>query len=149
MEEDPADRVKSGPTVLVIPSVGDLGHSNGMLLLPLEGELRRIVKHENRLRRGLKAVAGCLEMAREDLPLAHPVIGEKAIGGLRPCPVLTGHRDTLPDPLREPLDQGPEPPSQTDVRELASGELLIDPRCGLLALSGTLFHLPLPNAPTQ
>jgi hypothetical protein len=149
MQENPTHGVKPGLTVLSFCStIRPTSHSDRVLLLPLEGKLRRIVQHEHHSRGCMEAVAGRLEMPREDLRLAHSVIREKAIRGLGARPVLAGHRDTLTDPLRKPRHQGLESLPQAHVRKLAPGELLIDPSCRLRALSDALSHLPLPHPST-
>jgi hypothetical protein len=146
MQEDPTHGVQPGPAVLSFSStIRPASHSDRLLLLPLEGQLRRIVQHEHHSRGCLEAVAGGLEMPREDLRLAHSVIREKA---LRARPVLAGHRDTFTDPLRKPRHQGLESLPQAHVRKRAPGEFLIDPSCRLRVASDPLSHLPLPHPST-
>ena len=68
-----------------------------------------------------------IEMTLENLSLAHPVVGEKAISCLRAGPVLAGQRNALPEPGSHLLNQLAKPPVQSTVAKPAPRKLLVKP----------------------
>ena len=121
-------RIAAGFVLAAVHAVGD---ADRLGALALEGELGRVLEHQDgAVGRGEPVTRG-LEVAGQDLRLADPVVGEEAVGGLRVGPVLAHERQAAADRAVHPLDQLAQALAQTLVREGASGELALPPRsCG-------------------
>jgi hypothetical protein len=85
------------------------------------------MQHQDGLISRREPLAGGLEVTGQDIPLIHPLVSEEAIRSLGIRPVLTGHWDTLPGPIRQLLKQRPEALSQTLIHEGTFLNLLVDP----------------------
>ena len=59
-------------------------------------------------------------MAREDIGLAYPVVGEKAVGGFGIGPVLNRPRRRCADAVGKLLQQLPQPFAVPDIMEIAA-----------------------------
>ena len=85
----------------------------------MEGELRRVVQHENERVGGCQPIARGLKVAGQNLSLADPVVGEKTVGRFGVCPVLTGQGDAPSDFIGELLQKLSQPLTMAFIFELA------------------------------
>ena len=130
MHQYPAGRVHSGIASQVSFAVFDaLRNPDQLRPVPLIGELGRVVKHENRTVRYRYTLARRLEMARQNVRFADPIIGEKAIRRLRVRPILANERDTLAYVARNPLKQCAKSLAKPCIPKFAPGDLSINPCC--------------------
>jgi hypothetical protein len=106
-------------------------------VIPVISELRRIVQYQDGPVSGGEPLACGLEVARQDIPFTHAFVRQETIRSLGIGPVLTGHWDTLPSPLRQLLKQRPKPLSQTLVHEGTLLGLLVDPTAWRLSESNS------------
>jgi hypothetical protein len=78
-----------------------------------------------------------LKMTGQNVRLANPLIGEKAIGSLGVGPILANQRDALPHGAPDLGQQlrNPEPLAKPRVAKLASGGFSINPTVGARVVS--------------
>jgi hypothetical protein len=89
-----------------------------------------------------------LKMSRKNSHFADAVVGQKTVGRLCVCPVLTNPRNALAGTLGELLEKFSESLVESDVCELASNEFTLNPCLGLgcggvINPQGALRFLPL------
>ena len=97
VHENATHRDEFDASILALATGRSAKESNLGILVPLKGELTSIMEHQNFLVRLGKPLTRGLEMARHDLVLAHPGIGEKAVSRLGVGPILTDIRNTFAD----------------------------------------------------
>src|SRR5258708_32679236 len=85
------------------------------------------MEHKNETIGGDRTVTRRLKVTGQNVRLADPVIGEKAIGGLGVGPILANQRNALRHGAPELRQQFSEPLVQTLVREAAASKLAIKP----------------------
>ena len=112
---------------LVAAAIDTLRDPDGLGRLSFINEFRRIMEHENQAVGRPHALAGRLKMSGQNIGLADPVIGEKAIGRLRVGPILADQRNALPHRTSHPRNQLAEPPFQALVRKMTSSNLVVKP----------------------
>jgi hypothetical protein len=127
MHQDAANSVRPEASGLVAAAIHTLRYPDGFRRLSFINEFRRIMEHENQAVSGSYALAGRLKMSAQNIGLADPVVGEKAIGRLRVGPILADQRNALPHRTSHPRDQLAEPPFQPLVHKVTSRNLLVKP----------------------
>ena len=95
------------------------------------GKFRCIVKDQNSGIRGSESLARGLKVSSKNSPFGDAVVGQKTIGRLCVCPVLTNQRNALTGALGELLEELSESLVEPDVSEIAAGEFTINPGVGL------------------
>src|SRR5215216_6782082 len=96
MHQNAANRVRSQATRLVPSAVYILGYADRLRSLSLVCEFGRVMQDQNESIGGSDTITGRLKMTGQNVRLADPVIGEKAIGSLRVGPILANQRNALP-----------------------------------------------------
>jgi hypothetical protein len=144
MHQNSASGVQFGAASDVSSAVDTLRYADQLRPLSLIGKLRSIVEHENKTIRRSQAITSRLEMTGQNVRLANPVIGEKAIGRLGIGPILANERNALTHGAPDPLKQCAKPLAKPRILKFASGNLFIYPgldlgrRTAAIAPHGTI-----------
>lgn len=88
MHQQPAGGVGAHAALPVIAAVAFVGPADPVGTLALEGELGRVLEDEDGAMGSDDAAARRLDVARQDIPLADPVVDEEPLGRLGVGPVL-------------------------------------------------------------
>src|SRR5260370_899965 len=127
MHQNAANRVRSQTPRLVPSAVYALRYPDRVRVLSLIGELGRVMEHKDGTIGGGRAAMRRLKVTGEDVRLADPVVGEKAIGRLGVGPILADQRNALPHGAPDLRHQLAEPLVQALVRKTAASKLAIKP----------------------
>jgi hypothetical protein len=105
-------------------------NANRADILPVIVKFRRIVKDQNSRIRGSESLVCGLEVSSKNVPLVYAVVGQKTIGCLCVCLVLTNQRNPSADGFGELLEKFSESLVEPDVCELAANEFAFNPCLG-------------------
>jgi hypothetical protein len=120
VHQDAANRVRSQTPRLVPSAVDALRYPDRVRVLSSIGELRRVMEHKDGTIAGDRAAMRRLKVTGQDVRLADPVVGEKAIGRLGVGPILADQRNALSHGAPDLRHQPSEPLVQALVREAAA-----------------------------
>jgi len=137
MHQDPADGNVPPSATLVPAANGVVENTNRGHLLAMVGELGRVMQNQYRPLLGQKSFAGGVEMSREDIRFADPIICEETVGGFGVGPVLTHPGNAATYPAGKLLQQLSKPLAQPHIGEIAARQFLINP-CIALGIRGTV-----------
>ena len=112
---------------LVPSAVYVLGYADRLGALSLVCEFGRVMQDQNETIGGSDTITRRLKMTGQNVRLADPVIGEKAIGGLGVGPILANQRNALPHGALDLGQQLAEPLAKPRVAKFAPGGFSINP----------------------
>lgn len=127
MHQKPAGRVDALADALVLAAAHRRGEVHCLRSEALPSEFGRVTMNEYRAVAGGEPASRRVEMAPENVLLAHPDIGEEAVGRLRVRPVLTGKRYRASEARVHALDKLAKATVQSAVAETAARKLLVKP----------------------
>ncbi|EHJ58621.1 hypothetical protein NSU_4423 [Novosphingobium pentaromativorans US6-1] len=127
MHQYSAYRMMSKPAILVAAAVDAFGEADVVRVPALIGELRRILKHEDRAFGYSIPPLGRLKVARQDIRFLDLWVGKEPICGFGTCPVLTGQRDCSSHSIAQAAKQIAEPAPETGISECGLVDLAARP----------------------
>jgi hypothetical protein len=127
MHQDAANRVRSQATRLVPSAVYVLGYADRFGVLSLVREFGRVMQDQNETIGGDDTITSRLKVTGQNVRLADPVIGEKAIGSLGVGPILANQRNALPHGAPDLSQQFAESVAKPRVAKFAPGSFSINP----------------------
>ena len=111
----------------VSATIDALGESNGLWTCPLVGELRCVLKQQNRAFTSIISHARRCKVALQNIAFLNPIIGKEAISRLGVGPILAGKRNRSAHPIAEPFEQISKPASQTSILECSLIDFMFAP----------------------
>src|SRR6516162_10212079 len=127
MHQNAADRMSAHAAGFVASAVYTLRDADRLRCLPLEGELCRVVQHEDPTLGRPGTLACRLKVPRQDIGFVDALVGQEAVSRLGVGPVLTGKRYALPHRPSDLAQQLMQPPCQALVGKVAVSKLTIKP----------------------
>nr|WP_247892731.1 hypothetical protein [Azospirillum baldaniorum] len=130
VHQQPTHGVHAEPALLALTTVDPDGLANLLRMLTLEGKLRGVLNDQD-------GAGGCgdpracrIEVAGENIRVAHPLVGEEPVGRLGVGPVLAGQRNAVAHPPGHLIEQRAQASPQPLVGKVAAGEFILDPGVG-------------------
>ena len=111
----------------VSATIDALGEPNSPWTCPLVGELRCVLKQQNRPVTSLISHARRCKVALQNIAFLNPFIGKEAISRLGVGPILAGKRNRSAHPITEPFKQISKPASQTSILECSLIDFVFTP----------------------
>ena len=149
MHQDAANRVRSEAARLVPSAVYVLGYADRLGALSLVCEFGRVMQDQNETIGGFDTITGRLKMTGQNVCLADPVIGEKAIRSLGVGPILANQRNALPHGAPDLGQQLAEPLAKPRVAKFAPGGFSINPTFASGCRTGSAPRQSIPQHQTH